>query len=78
VNTRSIQNDLNLLPQEAQQAAFEFIEFLKTRYQKKTKIKPSARKPLKKERFVGMWRKRKDIISGSEWVRSLRRSEWSK
>ncbi|NEP45331.1 MAG: hypothetical protein F6K35_41385 [Okeania sp. SIO2H7] len=33
--------------------------------------------PLKEEPFIGMWSERKDLEDSSQWVKFLRKKEWS-
>ena len=39
---------------------------------------PSKSPDFANEPFVGMWKDRKDVRDSGEWVRQLRRSEWTK
>ncbi|EIJ36564.1 DUF2281 domain-containing protein [Thiothrix nivea] len=77
MNTQAMMEGLSSLPPDAQQQVADFIEFLKTRYQKnKPEKKKVARTPLSQEAFIGMWRERQDMQDSSQWVRELRRKEW--
>ncbi|MBF0378799.1 MAG: DUF2281 domain-containing protein [Desulfamplus sp.] len=77
--TNNIVEEINSLPIEAQQQAFDFIAFLKTRYHaSKNIIKSSKKNRLRDTSFIGMWEDRKDIQDTTSWVRQLRSSEWER
>lgn len=65
------------LPPEAQQEALHFIEFLRFRYLPKKTTESSETGNLEDEPFIGVWKGREDMQDSSEWVRDLRRQEWS-
>jgi hypothetical protein len=77
MENRSLVEDFNELPPEAQKQVLDFIAFLQTRYQPisyKKKSKPKAK--LAEESFIGLWRNREDMQDSSAWVRRIRASEW--
>lgn len=78
MNTQTIIEEFYSLPPEAQQQVADFIDFLKIRYPKVTPTKKKvARTRLAQEAFIGMWSERKDMRDSNQWVRELRRKEWS-
>ena len=70
-------SDFSSLPPEAQREAADFIAFLRQRYSRPTS-KPSQTPDWESEPFVGMWRDRPEMSDGVEWVKSLRRRQWSR
>jgi hypothetical protein len=71
-------NDFLALPIEAQRQAADFIAFLQQRYRKVEQSTATTKTDLRKEPFVGMWRDRDDIQDSTEWVRDLRKKEWTR
>ena len=75
--TPKILEDIENLPLEAQKQVSDFVAFLKARYgispRKKTK-----RGKFKDEPFIGMWKDREDMRDSVEWVRQLRKNQWSR
>jgi hypothetical protein len=77
MNREYLWNEVNTLPQEAQQQVLDFIAFLRWRYaQSYEEIKERVTE-LPDEPFVGMWRDRQDMSDSSKWVRQVRIEEWS-
>lgn len=70
-----ILSKIETLPLEAKKQVLSFIEFLQMSYSK-----PSSKQPkktnFKEEKFVGMWRDRKDFVNSDVWLKKLRASEW--
>jgi hypothetical protein len=71
-----ILSEINTLPQEAQQEVLDFIAFLQSRYQTKSKDKMGSERSLADESFVGIWRDRVDLTDSNKWVREIRSNEW--
>jgi len=69
--------DIGSLPPEAQKQISDFVAFLKTRYPVAQTTRKAKRTKLADEPFIGMWRDREDMQDSSEWVRSVRESEWT-
>jgi len=70
MKTSAIQDDIELLPTEAQQEVVDFVAFLRQKHG----IVPGKRKgtsPLGKHPFVGMWKGRRDMADSCAWVRKL-------
>lgn len=72
MNTVQLLDDIKLLPPEAQHQVEDFIAFLKMRY-----LSINTKK-LSEEEFVGLWSDRVEMQDSTEWVRDIRKSEWSK
>lgn len=71
-------DDFKKLPPNAQQEVVDFIAFLKDRYSNsQTVSKKNLHTPLAQDAFIGMWRLRDDLQDSSQWVRDLRRKEWT-
>ena len=78
MNTQTVMEGFASLPLDAQQQVADFIDFLKLRYQKAEPVqKKIAGVSLAQEAFIGMWHERKDMGDSNQWVRELRRKEWS-
>jgi hypothetical protein len=71
VNMKQIQQDINELPEEAQQLVSEFVAFLKQRYQPSQPANPQPLN-LENEPFVGMWSDRLEMQDSTAWVRQVR------
>lgn len=71
-----IWREFSALPPELQQQVADFIAFLQLRYSPPRSNKTPKRTPLEKEKFIGMWRDRKDMNDSTAWVRNLRQREW--
>jgi hypothetical protein len=71
-------SDFAALPTDAQQQVIELITRLRSSLQAPETPQPSKRSSLRDEPFVGMWKNRADMEDSSEWVRELRRKEWTR
>lgn len=78
MEAQKIMEQLLSLPPEAQKEAADFIAFLQSRYGRKLKRSTKKKIPLENDPFVGMWKDRKEMEDSVEWVRALRRSQWSR
>lgn len=69
------------LPQDSKRIVLDMIAAL-TPQPASSKLARATRKPkrtpLHKERFIGMWRDRAEMIDSAAWVRSVREREWSR
>lgn len=65
------------LPAEAQHQVADFIDFLRQRYKKDQTAQKAHQTDLESQPFVGMWRNRQELSNSSNWVRNIRKSEWS-
>jgi len=69
-----IQQDIQELPEEAQQLILDFVSFLKQRYQPQ----PSkSHQPISfaDQPFVGMWSDAPEMQDSAAWVRQTRRQQ---
>ena len=73
---KDILKKFETLPPDAQKQVLDFISFLETRYSLKRKKTTNTR--LSEEKFIGIWRNRKDLRNSRNWVRNLRKVEWEK
>ncbi len=73
---KDILKKFETLPPDAQKQVLDFISFLETHYSLKRKKTTNNR--LSEEKFIGIWRDRKDLRNSSSWVRNLRKVEWEK
>lgn len=64
------------LPPEAQRQVADFIDFLQIKYKTDQKTTKTERHRLADEPFIGMWKNKKELKDSSDWVRTLRKSEW--
>ncbi len=69
MNSKRIWQDIQALPEQAQQQALDFVAFLRTRYAVQARKDSSA---LTNEPFIGMWRGRADLRDSRAWVRAQR------
>ena len=75
---KNFASEMESLPPEAQKQVIDFVAFLKARYASAPTARQAKRNKLANEPFIGMWRKRKDMLDSSTWVRSLRQREWER
>jgi hypothetical protein len=68
--------ELAALPPEGRRQVERLVLLLKRRYAQASSRGKAKRSPLRDEKFVGMWKDREDLKDSSEWVRSIRKSEW--
>lgn len=73
---KDILKKFDTLPPDAQKQVLDFISFLETRYSLKREKTTNTR--LSEEKFIGIWRDRKDLRNSGSWVRNLRKVEWEK
>lgn len=64
------------LPVEAQKQVEAFVNFLADQYRKKS-VKNLKKQDLKSFKFVGMWAGRHEMSDSTEWVKNIRKKEWS-
>lgn len=72
----TVSKKIKKLPPEAKQQAQDFVDFLYERYVK-GESKKSAKKSILESSFFGMWKDREDMQDSTEWVRKVRKSQWS-
>jgi len=71
-----IVNDISSLPPGAQRQVVDFIDFLKTRYNRSRAKKQFKRTYLVNESFIGIWKDREDMKDNDKWLRNIRKTEW--
>ena len=76
MNRGEMWNELNGLPPEARRQVFDFIAFLRARYDVPSAREIANQVELGEEVFVGLWRDRRDLGDSTAWVRSARMREW--
>lgn len=72
----TVSKKIKKLPPEAKQQAQDFVDFLYERYVK-DETKKSEKKSILESSFFGLWKDREDMQDSSEWVRKVRKSQWS-
>lgn len=72
-----IVNEIKKLPPEAQQQVFDFIAFMKNRYRRTLNKKHPQKVSLASETFIGIWKDREEMKDSRNWLRRIRKSEWS-
>jgi hypothetical protein len=72
----TVSKKIKKLPPEAKQQALDYVDFLYERYVK-DEGKKSAKKSILENSFFGIWKDREDMQDSTEWVRKVRRSQWS-
>ncbi len=76
METDKIFNEIINLPPEAQKQVFDFIAFLRTRYQRSPAKKQPRKADLANESFIGIWKDREEMRDSGTWLRNIRKSEW--
>ena len=74
----TLRKDYVLLPAEAQREVADFAAFLRQRYTKTETKKTTAKTKFSEEPFVGMWRDREDMEDSANYVRELRKRNWTR
>lgn len=65
------------MPTEAKVKIEQFISRIREQYTAKTPKPRKKLRPLTEEPFFGMWADREDMSDPVEWVRKIRREQWS-
>jgi hypothetical protein len=76
-NIIKLTKDIEALPVDGQRQVIDFVNFIKTKYGNKSRIRPKSLE-LSKDPFIGMWQDRDDIPDSTEWVRTIRKTQWSR
>ena len=71
-----IEEKLRKLPPDAQEQVKGYIEFISLKHSKKTPDKSFANK-LSSSTFFGIWKDRSDMNDSTDWVKNLRKTQWS-
>jgi hypothetical protein len=69
-------NKIENLPLEAKIQVFAFINSLESKYKTNTKEGSSVERELAKEKFIGLWKERKEFEDSTAWVKELRKKDW--
>lgn len=77
MNTEAAFQELMQLPPSVQQEVFDFIAFLRQRYQESEAAVDSHASDIVSHPFIGLWKDRDDMIDAAAWVRATRVTEWS-
>ncbi|MEX2602218.1 MAG: DUF2281 domain-containing protein [Balneolaceae bacterium] len=73
----TVSKKIKQLPPEAKKQAQDFVDFLYQRYVKSKDPKKSKRRSITESPFFGMWKDREDMQDSEQWVRKIRKSQWS-
>jgi hypothetical protein len=65
------------LPLDAQRQVADFVTFLHQKYKTQTPSRENS-SSLREDKFIGMWRDRKDLSDSTEWVENVRAKEWTR
>ena len=68
-------DEFNALPLQARKQVFDFIAFLRQRYNQEERGGTPV-KPLEDEPFIGVWKVREDMEDSVSWVRKCRVNDW--
>ncbi|MCG2590465.1 DUF2281 domain-containing protein [Rhodohalobacter sulfatireducens] len=71
-----VSKKIKKLPPEAKQQAQDFVDFLYERYVN-DETRKSTKKSILESSFFGMWKDREDMQDSTDWVRKVRKSQWS-
>jgi len=74
----SVSDKFDELPPEAKKQAQDFVDFLYQRYVISKEKKSKQPAPISDSSFFGIWKDREDMKDSLEWVRKIRKSQWSK
>ncbi|MDI6402361.1 DUF2281 domain-containing protein [Balneolaceae bacterium ANBcel3] len=72
----TVSKKIKKLPPEAKRQAHDFIDFLYQRYNLKEDTKKPEGSKLSDNPFFGIWKNRDDMADSTEWVKSVRKSQW--
>ncbi len=74
----TVSKKIKQLPPEAKRQAQDFIDFLYQRYTLKEKPMTSKTSKLSENPFFGIWKDRQEMKDSTEWVKNVRKSQWSR
>jgi len=78
MNKSIVSDKFDELPPEAKKQAQDFVDFLYQRYVISKEKKSKQPAPISDSSFFGIWKDREDMKDSLEWVRKIRKSQWSK
>lgn len=70
-------NELLSLPPEGLQQVTDLILFLKSQYEQSRTTEQTDPDSIRNDPFIGIWKERESMKDSSQWVREIRKSEWS-
>lgn len=73
----TVSKKIKKLPPEAKRQAQDFIDFLYERYTLKEIVDKTKTSKLSKSPFFGIWKDREEMDDSSEWVKNVRKNQWS-
>lgn len=73
----TVSDKIKKLPPEAKKQARDFVDFLYEKYAKSEPSKKSVVKSISGSSFFGIWKDREEMKDSTEWVRKVRKSQWS-
>ena len=71
-----VSKKIKKLPPEAKQQAQDFVDFLYERYVN-DETRKSTKKSILESSFFFMFKDREDMQDSTDWVRKVRKSQWS-
>ncbi len=76
--TDEIIKKITSLSPKAQEEVYNFIEFVVYKYTIQPAKKDIKKTPLMEEPFFGIWSDRQEMKDSVEYVKNLRKKQWSK
>lgn len=73
----TISKKIDKLPPEAKKQVQDFIDFIYQRYSFDDTPNQSETGKIADSPFFGIWKDRKEMGESSQWVRNVRKSQWS-
>lgn len=73
----TVYKKIKQLPPEAKRQAQDFIDFLYQMHSQKKNPKKSTISELSESPFFGIWKNREKMKDSVEWVKNVRKSQWS-
>ena len=74
----TVSKKIKQLPPEAKRQVQDFIDFLYQRYTMKESLKKPKSSKLSESPFFGIWKDREEMKDSAEWVKNVRKSQWSR
>lgn len=76
VELQEMWQQLTNLPPEAQREVAILVNLLQRQYQQSQPNSQENQQNLREDLFIGIWQDREDLADSTQWVRTLRSSEW--
>jgi len=77
MNQTRILDDFNALPAEAQELVAALVSLLSREYHLPQASHDIRTTGLTDDEFIGLWKDREDMLDSSQYIRLLRKNEWS-